>query len=123
MLASLRFDREGQLVAGVLRNDSHSRGGKAQFPADGRLAAGASMTHMCYAEISRDDEAGVWYVSDTDVPGLAAEAALEPDLLLKIHELVPELYELNRHLLDQSQSQTMLLRVTSSRLEAIRLVP
>ena len=79
------------------------------------------MTHIHYAEISRDEEADVWYVSDTDVPGLAAEAASERDLLLKIHELVPELYELNRHLFDQPQSETIPLRMTSSRLETIQL--
>ena len=32
------------------------------------------MPHTYYAEISRDNEAGVWYVSDTDFPGLVAEA-------------------------------------------------
>ena len=79
------------------------------------------MTHIYYAEISRDDEAGVWYVSDSDVPGLVAEAASERDLIVKIHELVPELYELNRHLFDQSQLETIPLRMTSSRLETIRL--
>ena len=79
------------------------------------------MTHIYYAEISRDDEAGVWYVSDSDVPGLVAEAASERDLIVKIRELVPELYELNRHLFDQSQLETIPLRMTSSRLETIRL--
>ena len=72
------------------------------------------MTHIHHAEISRDDEAGVWYVSDTDVPGLVAEAASERDLLLKIRELVPELYELNRHLFDHPTSGTIPLRMTSS---------
>ena len=79
------------------------------------------MTHIYYAEISRDDEAGVWYVSDSDVPGLVAEADSERDLIVKIRELVPELYELNRHLFDQSQLETIPLRMTSSRLETIRL--
>ena len=79
------------------------------------------MTHIYYAEVSRDDEAGVWYISDSDVPGLVAEAASERDLIVKIRELVPELYELNRHLFDHSQLETIPLRMTSSRLEAIRL--
>ena len=79
------------------------------------------MAHIYYAEMSRDDEAGVWYVSDTDIPGLVAEAASESALVMKIHELVPELYELNRHLFDQSQSETIPLRMTSCRLETIRL--
>jgi len=29
------------------------------------------MDHTYFAEISWDGEAGVWYVSDTDFPGLA----------------------------------------------------
>lgn len=56
------------------------------------------MAHAYHAELSRDDEAGVWYVSDTDFPGLVAEAASKLDLAMKIRELLPELYELNRHL-------------------------
>ena len=79
------------------------------------------MTHIYYAEISRDNEAGVWYVSDTDVPGLVAEAASERDLIVKIRELVRELYKLNRHLFDEPTLETISLRLTSSRLETIRL--
>ena len=79
------------------------------------------MTHIHHAEISRDDEAGVWYVSDTDVPGLVAEAASERDLLLKIRELVPELYEMNPHLFEQPMLKTIPLRLVSNRLETIRL--
>ena len=79
------------------------------------------MTHTWFAEISRDDEAGVWYVSDTDFPGLVAEAASEGDLLERIRELVPELYEFNRHLFDEPALETIPLRMTSSRLERIRL--
>ena len=79
------------------------------------------MDHTFFAEISRDDEAEVWYVSDTDVPGLVAEAASERDLVRKIRELVPELYELNRHLFDEPALEAIPLRMTSSRLEKIRL--
>ena len=79
------------------------------------------MTHTYYAVIYRDDEAGVWYVSDTDIPGLVAEAASERDTVMKIRELVPSLYTLNRHLFDQSPLVTIPLRMTSIRLETIRL--
>ena len=79
------------------------------------------MTHTYYAEISRDNEAGVWYVSDTDVPGLVAEAVSDRDLLTKIRELVPEICEVNRHLFDRSPLETIPLRITSRRLETIRL--
>ncbi len=79
------------------------------------------MKRTYFAEISRDEEAGVWYVSDTDFPGLVAEAASESDLAKKIRELVPELYALNRHLFDEPVVDAIPLRVTSSRLETIRL--
>lgn len=42
-----------------------------------------------------DDEAGVWYVSDSDVPGLATEASTMDELLRKLRVMVPELLELN----------------------------
>jgi len=46
-----------------------------------------------------DHEAQVWYVADSDVPGLAAEAGTTEALLDKLRVLVPELVELNRHLI------------------------
>ncbi len=79
------------------------------------------MDHSYFAEISWDDEAGVWYVSDTDFPGLVAEAPSERDLMKKIRTLVPELYELNRHLFGGPAPKAIPLRMTSSRLETIRL--
>ena len=79
------------------------------------------MDHDHFAEISWDDDAGVWYVSDTDFPGLAAEAPSERDLVRKIRALVPQLYELNRHLIGGPALKAIPLRMTSSRLETIRL--
>ena len=79
------------------------------------------MDHTYFATISWDDDAGVWYISDTDFPGLVAEAGSQRDLVRKVRELVPELYELNRHLFDEPPSRTIPLRVTSSRLETIQL--
>ncbi len=79
------------------------------------------MDHNYFAEISRDEEAGVWYVSDTNFPGLVAEAASERELQDKIRELVPELYELNRKLFDELAVEAIPLRMMSSRLETIRL--
>jgi len=79
------------------------------------------MEHTYFAEISWDEEAGVWYVSDTNFPGLVAEADSEGDLARKIRELVPELYELNRHLFAEPVVEAIPLRMTSSRVETIRL--
>lgn len=79
------------------------------------------MVHDLFAEISWDSEASVWYVSDTNFPGLVAEAPSERELLAKIRALVPELYELNRNLFDEPMLEAIPLRMTSNRLETIRL--
>lgn len=42
-----------------------------------------------------DDEAKVWYVSDSNVPGLATEAETMDELLRKLQVMVPEMLELN----------------------------
>lgn len=44
-----------------------------------------------------DDEAGVWYVADSEVPGLSCEAEIADGLLAKLARIVPELIELNCH--------------------------
>ena len=51
-----------------------------------------------FAAISWDGEANVWYVSETDFPGLAAEAETLQELVRKIRQLVPDLCDANRHL-------------------------
>ena len=48
--------------------------------------------------MSWDEEVGVWYVSDTDFPGLVAEADTQRELVRKIYQLVPELFDANHHL-------------------------
>lgn len=42
-----------------------------------------------------DREAGVWYVAETDVPGLATEAPSFDALCERVTALTPELLELN----------------------------
>jgi predicted RNase H-like HicB family nuclease len=42
-----------------------------------------------------DDEARVWYVSETAVPGLATEATTVEELERKLQRMIPELLELN----------------------------
>jgi len=42
-----------------------------------------------------DEEAQVWYVAETDVPGLATEAATVEEMEDKLLRMVPELIELN----------------------------
>jgi hypothetical protein len=50
-------------------------------------------THFVHCEW--DDEAQVWYVAHSTVPGLATEAAEPGELLKKLRILIPELLELN----------------------------
>jgi hypothetical protein len=50
-------------------------------------------THFVHCEW--DDEAQVWYVAHSTVPGLATEAAEPGALLQKLRVLIPELLELN----------------------------
>ncbi len=77
--------------------------------------------HSCFVEISRDEEAGVWYVSGTDFPGLVAEAPSERDLMAKIQALISELYDLNRHFFDEPALDAISLRMRSGRTETIPL--
>jgi hypothetical protein len=42
-----------------------------------------------------DDEAKIWFVLETDVPGLATEAGSLDALLDKLKVMVPEMLELN----------------------------
>jgi hypothetical protein len=42
-----------------------------------------------------DEETRVWYVAETDVPGLATEAATVEDMEDKLLRMVPELVTLN----------------------------
>ena len=47
-----------------------------------------------------DSEARVWVAESEDVPGLVAEASTPEELEEKLKTLIPELLELNAHLLD-----------------------
>lgn len=50
-----------------------------------------------------DAEAGVWYVDDTNVPGLCTEAETADELFRKLDVMVPELVALN----DGSERQSV----------------
>ncbi|HEX5419409.1 MAG TPA: DUF1902 domain-containing protein [Gammaproteobacteria bacterium] len=47
-----------------------------------------------------DDEARVWYVAESDVPGLATGADTLDELVHKLEIMIPELLELNDALPD-----------------------
>lgn len=46
--------------------------------------------------VAWDDEAKVWFVEDSDVPGLVAEAPTQEAMRVLLQQRVPELLELNR---------------------------
>ena len=71
------------------------------------------------AEWDADD--GVWYVAESDVPGLAAEAASVEELVVKLRVLVPELVEANAHLLPQDAGLELPVRIMVERVEHMAL--
>jgi hypothetical protein len=68
-----------------------------------------------------DDEAGVWYVSDSDLPGLVAEAETVDALREKVIVRAPELAELNRHLIDWDPDGDIPVHLMAERLDRIRV--
>jgi predicted RNase H-like HicB family nuclease len=51
-----------------------------------------------------DGDAGVWVATSDDVPGLVAEAVSREALVKRLRSMVPELLELNRHLVTEHPS-------------------
>jgi hypothetical protein len=64
-----------------------------------------------------DHEAELWYVADSDIPGLAAEAPTTEALLVKLRILIPELVELNRHLISVNIDPYLPIHLMSERIE------
>lgn len=62
-----------------------------------------------------DAEAEVWAVTGSDVPGLAAEADTVEALEAKLRDLVPELLDLNAHLLDGRMTDRVPLELVTRR--------
>lgn len=54
-----------------------------------------TLTVELAVHLAFDDEAGVWYVARSDVPGLNLEDERVSDLIRRVEETVPELVELN----------------------------
>lgn len=49
-----------------------------------------------------DKETSVWFVADSDIPGLCTEGENLDELQANIEALIPDLFELNRHLIQDS---------------------
>jgi len=74
------------------------------------------------ATISRDAEAGVWYVSETDFPGLVAEADTQQGLVQKIRSLVLDLCDANEHLMRRDRARgEVVIQLSVQQLETIKL--
>ncbi len=46
--------------------------------------------------LAREGETGVWYIAETEVPGLRLEANSVHELIRKVEDAAPELIDLNR---------------------------
>lgn len=68
-----------------------------------------------------DEDARVWYVSESNLPGLAAEGETVDEVIGKLHTLVPELVALNAHLLPEGQGADIPVSVVAQRLERLRI--
>ena len=80
------------------------------------------MQEAYFAVMLRDEEAGVWYVSETNFPGLVAEAETQPALVQKVRLLIPDLHDANRHLMPtHSRGDEIVIQLTTKHRETIKL--
>lgn len=68
-----------------------------------------------------DDEARVWYIAESDLPGLAAEGATVEDLRDKLLVLIPELVRLNKHLIELKPDSDLPVHFMAERMETFRV--
>jgi hypothetical protein len=68
-----------------------------------------------------DDAAGVWYVRESDAPGLVAEGETLEALRETLIERVPELLDLNRHLIDWRPDGDISLHLLAKRDDTVRI--
>lgn len=75
---------------------------------------------MLVVRAALDTEAGVWYVADSDIPGLATEAASFDELCRKILIMVPELLDANGWDGDHDGGTEIPIEIIASRSSRIR---
>lgn len=68
-----------------------------------------------------DGESRVWYATSEDIPGLAAEAETLDDLILEVHELVPQLLSLNADGAMRDERESVPVHVIAERDERVML--
>ena len=67
-------------------------------------------------KVNWDAAASVWYVEETDVPGLVVEDESFDAIVEKIKALAPELLELNKHLLRSRDTGSLPIHVMAEQL-------
>jgi hypothetical protein len=72
-------------------------------------------------ECEWDEDAGVWYVSESNVPGLVAEAETQEALTALVRERVPELVRLNMSQLMNSSEREVPMELLYKHHANIRL--
>jgi hypothetical protein len=45
--------------------------------------------------LAKDEESGIWYIAQSDIPGLRLEAESSQALIQKVQDVAPEMIELN----------------------------
>lgn len=69
-----------------------------------------------------DDDANVWYVDHSNLPGLVAEGSSIEELEQNLFNLIPELLELNQELLGISNKMPNVpLHIQAQKMEQIKL--
>ena len=68
-----------------------------------------------------DDEAKVWYIQESEVPGLSIEAATREVMNNRIVQVIPELLRLNAHLSAEEIESSPIELLWASQSEEISL--
>ncbi len=71
-------------------------------------------SHLVLIKIARDEEAGVWYVEHSDVPGLRAEAETADALMGRLPDLLTDLLEENGAELGLASAGEIVVEVIAS---------
>lgn len=51
------------------------------------------MRRHAFVRAAWDDEAGVWYIEESDIPGLATESETLDGLRKRVRDIIPDLLE------------------------------
>lgn len=72
------------------------------------------MIHVIRIEVQFDDEARVWFVNDSSLPGLSAEADSLDRLKAKLPDMIADLIECNGLQVDDDVPIELIARETTS---------